>query len=254
MIMQENKQVKSPIKSRMLQYIKEKGITRYAFYKETGMSRGILDQPTGISEDNLACFIKYAPEVSLEWLICGQGEMIDKKASSSVVYETPGQKTPRASDFSQKYVTEETKGKDEKIISRIPFYDIESVDDLKLLFEHRDVSPSVKYISIPDIPSCDGAIKLSGDAMYPMFRSGDVVLYKWIRNFSCIVWGELYLVSFMNEDEEYTTIRRLDGVDGDRQMVKLVGCDRQYAPLIIPLSSIRALALIKASIRYHTMK
>ena len=49
---------------------------RIEFYSKTGISRGTLESPTGITEDTLAKFIATYPEVSLEWLIRGEGEIV----------------------------------------------------------------------------------------------------------------------------------------------------------------------------------
>lgn len=73
--MQENKQEKSPIKQRILLFLAHKGVSPYEFYKNSGVTRGVLAQNNGISEDNLSRFISYFPSVNLVWLISGQGEM-----------------------------------------------------------------------------------------------------------------------------------------------------------------------------------
>ena len=69
-------QEKLPIKEKILQYLNIKGVTKYKFYKETGITRGILDQKNGITEDNLLKFINYAQDISLEWLFFESGEML----------------------------------------------------------------------------------------------------------------------------------------------------------------------------------
>ena len=66
----------SSIKDKILYYLDKKGITRYRFYKDTGVTRGILDQKNGITEDNLLKFINYAQDISLEWLLLGVGDML----------------------------------------------------------------------------------------------------------------------------------------------------------------------------------
>lgn len=74
--MQINEQEKSPIKQRILQYVDYKGISKYKFYKESGITRGVLDQNTGISEDTLIKFLDYAREISYKWILFGVGEML----------------------------------------------------------------------------------------------------------------------------------------------------------------------------------
>ena len=65
----------SPIKKRILEVIDLKGITRYEFYKQSGIARGILDQNNGISEENIFKFLEYMPDINTHWLLTGQGNM-----------------------------------------------------------------------------------------------------------------------------------------------------------------------------------
>lgn len=74
--MQENKQEKSPIKQKILLYLDKKGITPYDFYKKSGVTRGVLGQNNGISEDNLTRFLAYASDVNVQWLMTGKGDML----------------------------------------------------------------------------------------------------------------------------------------------------------------------------------
>lgn len=68
---------KSTIKRNILLFIENKGITKYKLYKLTGITRGVLDQDTGLSEENTAKFIACFPEVDVRWLLTGAGEMIN---------------------------------------------------------------------------------------------------------------------------------------------------------------------------------
>lgn len=71
-IMQE----KLPIKRKILLYLEYKGVSRYQFYKESGITRGVLDQKSGITEDNLLKFLSYAQDISLVWLFFDEGSMM----------------------------------------------------------------------------------------------------------------------------------------------------------------------------------
>lgn len=72
--MQEN----SLIKKNILQFIDYKRISKYKFYQETGITRGVLDQKNGISEENIARFLAYYKDVDANWLLTGRGEMLKK--------------------------------------------------------------------------------------------------------------------------------------------------------------------------------
>jgi hypothetical protein len=73
-------QEKSLIKKNILKYLENKGITKYRFYKETGVTRGILDQNNGMSEENTARIIAYYGDINLEWLLTGKGSMLKQTA------------------------------------------------------------------------------------------------------------------------------------------------------------------------------
>ena len=66
----------SPIKKRILQFAETLRVSKRDFYKKTGISRGTLENNTGITEDILVKFIATFPEISIEWLITGRGEML----------------------------------------------------------------------------------------------------------------------------------------------------------------------------------
>lgn len=86
--MQENNRNISPIKSRMLEYIDFKGITPYRFYQETGVSRGILNKPGGIGEENIVKFLLKYPEVDEKWLLLGDGNMLKEKKPPNSINST----------------------------------------------------------------------------------------------------------------------------------------------------------------------
>ena len=78
--MQEKSHKKSIVKQNILQIIEIKGLTKYDFYKKTRITRGVLDQNNGMSEDNIARFLAYFTDIDANWLLTGEGSM----------YRTPG--------------------------------------------------------------------------------------------------------------------------------------------------------------------
>lgn len=75
------------IKEKILEYLEYKGVSKYRFYLDSGIARGVLDKPTGLTEDNIAKFIIYAQDIALEWLFLSKGSMI-KDENSSENFET----------------------------------------------------------------------------------------------------------------------------------------------------------------------
>lgn len=58
-----------------MQFLEIKGITKYKFYQETGITNGILSQKNGLTEENIEKFLLTYPEISAEWLMRGEGDM-----------------------------------------------------------------------------------------------------------------------------------------------------------------------------------
>ncbi|WP_312342960.1 hypothetical protein [Chryseobacterium binzhouense] len=64
---------------RILQIIEYKGITKSKFYKETGLSNGFLDKVKDIGVSKLDYILKAYPDININWLISGEGDMLNTK-------------------------------------------------------------------------------------------------------------------------------------------------------------------------------
>lgn len=237
--MQENKQEKSPIKRKILTFLSEMSISQYDFYRKTGITRGILSQNNGISEENIARFLAVYPQVSAEWLLTGRGNMLREEAEQLARPAIAAQ-FPLRTDRQVE-------------MQSIPLYELDASAGLVALFNETARQVPVSHLQIPDLPPCDGAIYVRGDSMYPLLKSGDIILYKEVRNISNgILWGEMYLLSFVIDGDWYIAIKYIQRSDDDR-FVRLVSHNPHHSPKDIPLDSIRALALVKASVRFNTL-
>lgn len=74
--MQAKEQNISPIKQRILSFAGTLGISKRDFYSKIGVSRGTLESKTGITEDVITKFFATYPQVSIEWLMTGEGNML----------------------------------------------------------------------------------------------------------------------------------------------------------------------------------
>jgi hypothetical protein len=89
--------------------------------------------------------------------------------------------------------------------------------------------------------------------MYPLLKSGDIVLYKQLQSLDDVFWGDMYLLSIDINGEEYITVKYLQKSEFEG-CVKLVSQNQRHADKDIPADKIRALALVKASIRMNSMR
>ena len=137
-------------------------------------------------------------------------------------------------------------------LQSVPLYSIEGTAGLVPLFtSQKDIKP-INFINIPNLPKCDGAIYIVGDSMYPLLKSGDIVLYKQLSNVNDVFWGDMYLLSIDIDGEEYITVKYVQKSDKPN-CVKLVSQNQHHADKEVEIERIRAIALIKASVRMHTI-
>ena len=135
----------------------------------------------------------------------------------------------------------------------IPLYDYNATAGLVAIFNDHTLEPS-DFLRIPNLPPVDGAIYVRGESMSPLLKSGDIVMYKKKElSLDSILWGEIYLLSFVSDGDTYTAVKYIQKAD-DADKVRLASFNPTFAPKDIPMSSITALAMVKASLTFHTME
>jgi hypothetical protein len=65
--------------SKILEYLNYKSISKYKFYKDTGLSNGFLDKNRNIGSDKCEIISNHYPDLSMEWVISGRDNMIRKE-------------------------------------------------------------------------------------------------------------------------------------------------------------------------------
>ena len=220
--MQENSQEKSPIKRRILQFIDNKGITQYEFYQKTGITRGVLTQNNGISEDNIARFLAYYTDISPEWLLTGEGTMF----KSGIQARQPASSQKRL----------------------IPFYDdVATIGGINGVMADTDNTPAApELIDAGDwFPEATAAIRHYGDSMLE-YPSGSILAIKRVQDARLIINGRNYVI----ETSEFRITKQLQDDGGDYIMAYSSNTatypdGRQiHSPIRIPKETIRHLDLV----------
>ena len=133
----------------------------------------------------------------------------------------------------------------------VTLYDISAAANLKTLLEDRP-QYAVGKILIPSIPLCDGAVYVSGDSMYPILKSGDIVGFKSISSFTDVIYGEMYLISFERGGDEYLAVKYVNRSE-QSDCIRLVSYNVHHDPMDLPLQAVNAMAIVKFSIRKNMM-
>lgn len=212
--MQEN----SIIKKNILQYIDFKGISAYKFYQDSGITRGVLTQNNGMSEENTAKFLAYCPEINPEWLLTGKGPMLKN--------EIPVAKPA------------------ENSANGIPLIPIEAMagfggGDIQVL------ELDCEYFTIPTFKGADFLIQVKGSSMYPKYNSGDIVACKkLVRDDVFFQWNKVYVF----DTEQGALIKRIgQGKDDDHVMI--ISDNEKYPPFNLPKYKIHAISIVMGVIR-----
>ncbi len=207
--------------------------------KHLGVSRATVSNWVARNRIDFPLLLeKMGRDVDYNWLLMGKGEQrhrprfCDSPLASGEVEILHNPKTADAVDD-----------------RNVTLYDVSAAANLKTLFTNKRQF-ALGTIQIPNVPRCDGAIYVSGDSMYPILKSGDIVGYKELSSFDNLIYGEIYIVSFCLDGNEYLSVKYVKHSEKEG-CVKLVSYNPHHEPMDIPFSAINAMGIVKFSIRRH---
>lgn len=230
--MQENRQEKSQIKQNILLYLQEKGVTPYEFYKVSGVTRGILGQNNGISEDNIARFLAYATDVDTDWLLTGRGSML-KSDGASLMGDREGGEEEVTLEVNYEY-----KG--------APYYNVDFIGGFDLVLNDQTRNPDY-YINFAPYNK-EGVIwcNITGHSMEPELNNGDFIAMKEMTDpIEYLPYGEIYGIITDN----YRTVKRIR-MSERKGFVRLIPTNKspEYGEQEIPVCMIRKVFAVLGSI------
>ena len=232
--MQENKQEKSLIKQNILLYLANRGVTPYEFYKVSGVTRGVLAQNNGISEENISRFLAYAPDVNPSWLVTGRGDMLIDKQDFSIEQENIKRNEEKLP------VAQQTHNFGEGI-PLIPFEAMAGA----LTCEQTVLEYECERYVVPVFKGADFLIPVKGSSMYPKYSSGDIVAcQRVVMSDLFFQWNKVYVI----DTNQGALIKRIKP-GSDKNHVLIVSDNEKYDPFELPISAIHAVALVIGVIR-----
>lgn len=163
------------LKERFDAFIRHKSLSRRKFQEQIGVSNSYIQNISkGISNDVLNRISIQYPELNTNWLLTGKGEMLLNALENE---------------------------KEAHINNRTSFHAIKyypavngSMGGVEFLDNPNESSVD---IVIPGFSDCKFAVNAYGDSMYPIIKSGQiVVMMEWKESF--IDWGRIYFVVTKN--------------------------------------------------------
>jgi phage repressor protein C with HTH and peptisase S24 domain len=177
------------LRKRLMQYIDFKDMDVTNFETRIGLDNGFIKKMSGnINPFIIKKILYYYPEINKSWLLYGEGDMLNTEQSPSLLPTTDK-------------VIADNDGNNQHIIKYYPNVN-GSMGGVQFL---DDPDETVCDITIPGYSDCKFAINAYGDSMYPLIKSGQIILMsEWLESF--IDWGRIYLVVTKSG---YRVIKRL---------------------------------------------
>lgn len=232
---------------RLYKYINYKGIKATPFESKIGLSNGYLGKQfkrnADLGEGILLRIIENCQDINPVWLLMGSGSMLKEDFLENTVI------TEQKRTHSFALNTEKVKSE-----QAVPLYDIKE-SGASVLFQEDNNEQPIDYITIPNLPKCDGALFVSGNSMNPIIKAGDIILYKKVSTvIDSIFWGEMYLITLtIDGEDEFVMVKWIQKSELGSEYVKLVSENNHYQAKDFPFKHIKGLALIKASISVASM-
>jgi repressor LexA len=146
-------------KERFIEYLKIKGIGQTSFEESSGLSRGAISQKSGFSANSIEKIAIACPDLNLDWLITGSGEMLKSATPTSV---------SASSDNSISY-------------RLVPLLNLDAVGGIhspNVVLGDREYADQL--IPFTDAQEGDVALTVSGESMSPTCPPGSRVLIRQI--------------------------------------------------------------------------
>ena len=208
------------ILERIKQYIDYKSISVAAFEKSIGMSNAsfgkCLKKGGAIGTDKLENILSVYPDISPNWLLTGNGDML-------------------------RNTTELTPTKDGTGIPLIPVEAMAGcfTGSQTVLLQECD------HYVVPAFKNADFLIYVRGDSMQPRYYSGDMVACKMLPPTDLFFqWGKVYVL----DTDQGALIKKVEQ-GSDDETITLVSENENYKPFQIPRRAVYHIAIVMGLIR-----
>lgn len=193
----------SKIKERILQHIEKEGISKRKFYAHTGISNGVLDKATGLTEENIDRYLSAYPEINPTWVVTGDGEMYLNKEVPDRGIVIPG------SNVLIKAPAGRARKQQRHQTGTIKFYDTNFAagNDVEFYDDLNSITPAYT-MDIPEFAGCT-AFRTYNDSMEPLIKSGDILFATKIEDWEDgLEYGQIYGITRVDGRRHLKYIRK----------------------------------------------
>lgn len=218
------------VKERILQFLDEKEISKTLFFNKVGISPSNFKgagKKSSIGSDLVVKILTEYPELSPEWVMLGEGEMLrapSKQAANDPKKEIIPSHTPQEG---------------------IPLIPIEAWAGALSGEDYSIMESDCERYIVPSIKDADFLITVRGDSMTPRYYSGDIVACRkvflsdlWFQ------WGKVYII----DTSQGSLLKKVRRGSSD-ETITLISENPEYEPFELRKDQIYNIAIVQGVIR-----
>ena len=241
----------SNIKERVLYISESKGITREKFFEDLGITYGNFKgkaKEKALSSDVLAKIIAKYPEISSEWLLTGNGEMLKSEGATEVI------KTPRVE------IIEPIKVEGRSLMPKVVVVDDDDNDRIPLVsvkaqagyLEGYDDSNYIEELPTYSLPEMRNGtyrmFQVSGFSMYPTLQDGSYVIGKFVEDWE---WLGDNRVCVVVTERDGVIVKRVTNRAREKGFLYCKSDNRDYKHIKVMLEDIKEIWECQAHISFE---
>lgn len=211
------------VKDKIFAFLKKKGISKTEFYTETGIEPSNFKGKNKESLPGSAMLVKILtryPDLSADWLLTGQGNMMKQERGGAVAHQTDDPKEG---------------------IPLIPFSAMAGI----LTGEQSVLEYECERYVVPAFSGADFLMPVKGNSMTPTYISGDIVACQRVPMSGLFFqWNKPYVL----DTKQGALIKRIKP-GSDNKHILIVSDNSEYDSFELPYSEINAVALVIGLIR-----
>lgn len=240
------------IRRRIKYFVDNQNITQKEFFEKTNLNRGLLDTDKldkEVGGDKITNILVAFPDLNVEWLMLGKGEMLKTKSKENATIleggknggknggkpnvkemppftKTTSKRSPLTAEKAQELQNIASGAFLAQKPKLIPVYGVSTIGGTNIGADMSPVSEPEGYIEAGGwFPSVTAAIYHYGDSMeeYP---AGVLLALQEVYNRRNIIWGSNYVI----ETSEMRITKRLQTCPDDKSYVMAYSSNKETYP------------------------
>lgn len=204
------------VKERLIYYLEQKKMGRNKFESLAGLSLGYITHlKKSPSSDVLVKILQAAPDLNQQWLLTGEGEMLNSKTDIA-----------------------------NSTLQTLPLIPVEAMAGFLSGNSNTIMDYDCEQYVVPAFKA-DYLIRVQGDSMVPKYESGDIIACRrvslgglWFQ------WGKTYVL----DTAQGALVKRIEPSDQEG-CISIHSENQRYKPFDLPVEEIYAVALVVGTIR-----